>query len=86
MTRALIVTLGASLVSVAAATTLLAVPASGMRTVTCASQWFVVATGQCPPDKVAYCKSHTSQSCGFDEEYTTCQNNTEGFALFCQSA
>jgi hypothetical protein len=83
MTRMLFVTTMASVVSIAAATSLLAAPAAS-RADACESNWIVVASGNCPASAMDYCKKQVPD-CAFNSEYTYCSEGAEdGFTVYCQ--
>jgi hypothetical protein len=83
MTRMLFVTTMASVVSIAAATSLLAAPAAS-RADACESNWIVVASGNCPENVMEYCAQEV-KNCTFNSEYTYCSEGTEdGFTVYCQ--
>lgn len=87
MNRPLAVTLASSMVSVAAAASLMAEPVGVLHGPTCDDRWIVVASGSCPSDLVQACKDEVGQQCGFSAEYTTCQaGGSGGYTIFCVHA
>lgn len=85
MNRALAV-LGTSLsITILAGSSLMASPTSSHGPA-CEAEWWVVATGDCPPDVVEWCNDALPDECEAADEGTICnESQGGGHAIYCET-